>query len=161
MIISSKTSRSTSNVRRSEALVSRRGFLKRLTAGGVMLAARTVSLWGIVGLAMAATTTGCGSEVGFSLASPASDGLTLGTWGPILQLETHPMLMAVLPSGKVLMLPWAPERFDPPHGPVALWDPATGGSLTYPGSGIESGGTRLSAGWDSADGRRKHPRGRI
>ncbi|MHC4487589.1 MAG: twin-arginine translocation signal domain-containing protein, partial [Planctomycetota bacterium] len=57
MIISSKTSRSTSNVRRSEALVSRRGFLKRLTAGGVMLAARTVSLWGIVGLAMAATTT--------------------------------------------------------------------------------------------------------
>lgn len=117
MIISSKTSRSTSNVRRSEALVSRRGFLKRLTASGVMLAARTVSLWGIVGLAMAATTTGCGSEVGFSLASPASDGLTLGTWGPILQLETHPLVMVVLPSGKVLMLPWAPERFDPPHGP--------------------------------------------
>ncbi|MBW7992392.1 MAG: DUF1929 domain-containing protein, partial [Planctomycetes bacterium] len=69
-----------------------------------------------------------------------SYGLTLGTWGPILQLETHPVGMVVLPSGKVLMLPWAPERFDPPHGPIALWDPATGGSITYPGSGIEPGG---------------------
>ncbi len=38
MIVSDKPDQSTSNRRRSDALVSRRGFLKRLTAGGVMLA---------------------------------------------------------------------------------------------------------------------------
>ena len=123
---------------------------------------RAVSFRGIVCLAMAATTTACGSGDRFSLASPASDDLTLGRWGPSFPLWTPPLVMAVLPSGKVLMAPWAPERFDPPHGPVALWDPATGGSITYPGSGIETGGgTRLSAGWDSTDGRRRQATGRI
>lgn len=83
-----------------------------------------------------------------------------GSWGPVLELPTHPEQMAVLPSGKVLMWPWAPDRKTPPHGPLALWDPADGGSTTYPGSGIESAsglafqpdGILLSAGGDMPRG---------
>lgn len=83
-----------------------------------------------------------------------------GSWGSVLALPTHPEQMAVLPSGKVLMWPWAPERKTPPHGPVALWDPTDGSSITYPGAGMESAsglafqpdGVLLSAGGDMPSG---------
>ncbi len=75
-------------------------------------------------------------------------------------LPTHPEQMAVLPSGKVLMWPWAPERREPPHGPVALWDPVDGDARIYHGSGLESAsglafqpdGVLLSAGGDMPNG---------
>ena len=83
-----------------------------------------------------------------------------GSWSELFKLPTHPEQMAVLPSGKVLMWPWAPDRRTPPHGPLALWDPADGSSITYPGSGIESAsglafqpdGVLLSAGGDMPQG---------
>ncbi len=83
-----------------------------------------------------------------------------GEWGPVFELPTHPEQMAVLPSGKVLMWPWAPDRRTPPHGPLALWDPADGTSIAYPASGIESAsglafqpdGVLLSAGGDMPRG---------
>ena len=83
-----------------------------------------------------------------------------GSWGRLLELPTHPEQMAVLPSGKVLMWPWAPGRRNPPHGPVALWDPRDGSSTVYHGTGLESGsglafqsdGLLLSAGGDQPDG---------
>lgn len=91
---------------------------------------------------------------------PAPAGAAEGRWGAVLELPTHPEQMAVLPSGKVLMWPWAPDRRTPPHGPLALWDPADGSSTTYPGSGIESAsglafgpdGLLLSAGGDMPRG---------
>jgi hypothetical protein len=75
-------------------------------------------------------------------------------------MPTHPEQMVVLPSGKVLMWPWAPGRKTPPHGPLALWDPSDGSSTVYPNSGIESlsglafqpDGTLLSIGGDMPDG---------
>jgi hypothetical protein len=83
-----------------------------------------------------------------------------GSWSSPIELPTHPEQMAVLPSGKVLMWPWAPERRDPPHGPVALWDPADRSFVTFSGSGLESAsglafqpdGVLLSAGGDQPDG---------
>ena len=84
----------------------------------------------------------------------------MGSWGPVIELPTHPEQMAVLPSGKVLMWPWAPERRTPPHGPLALWDPEDGSATIYRGSGIESAsglafqpdGVLLSAGGDRPEG---------
>lgn len=83
-----------------------------------------------------------------------------GSWGPVFDLPTHPEQMAVLPSGKVLMWPWAPERREPPHGPLALWNPVDGSWKLYPGSGVESAsglayqadGVLLSAGGDMPRG---------
>lgn len=84
----------------------------------------------------------------------------MGSWGVVIELPTHPEQMAVLPSGKVLMWPWAPERRTPPHGPLALWSPEDGRATIYRGSGIESAsglafqpdGVLLSAGGDLPDG---------
>jgi galactose oxidase len=61
-----------------------------------------------------------------------------GMWDQPFSLPTHPEQMAVLPSGKVLMWPWAPERRTPRHGPLALWNPQDGSSEAFRGSGIES-----------------------
>lgn len=94
---------------------------------------------------------------------PADDGSAarrIGSWGPVIELPTHPEQMVVLPSGKVLMWPWAPERRTPPHGPLVLWKPEDGSSTIYRGSGIESAsglafqpdGVLLSAGGDLPDG---------
>lgn len=94
---------------------------------------------------------------------PVDDGSAarqMGSWGPVVELPTHPEQMAVLPSGKVLMWPWAPERRTPPHGPLALWNPESGSSAIYRGSGVESAsglafqpdGVLLSAGGDLPDG---------
>lgn len=66
MIISDKPDQSTSNGRCSDALVSRHGFLKRLTAGGVMLAAPTF---------VASSTLGLGKAVA------ASERITVGAIG--------------------------------------------------------------------------------
>ena len=83
-----------------------------------------------------------------------------GHWGPVIQLPTHPEQMVTLPSGKVLMWPWAPGRREPRHGPVVLWNPVDGSSLVYGHTGLESAsglafqpnGVLLSAGGDKPRG---------
>ena len=66
MIESDKSNQSRSNGRRSDASVSRRGFLKRLTAGGVMLAAPTFV---------------SSSALGLGKAVAASERITVGAIG--------------------------------------------------------------------------------
>ena len=103
-----------------------------------------------------------GEALGQDRRVDADDSLLIdgGSWGPVFDLPTHPEQMAVLPSGKVLMWPWAPERREPPHGPLALWDPVDGSWTIYFGSGVESAsglvfqpdGVLLSAGGDMPKG---------
>lgn len=92
--------------------------------------------------------------------NPTGEAGGPGRWGPVLELPTHPEQMVVLPSGKVLMWPWAPDRKSPPHGPPALWNPSDGSSTIYRESGVESAsglafqpdGVLLSAGGDLPSG---------
>lgn len=117
-------------------------------------AGQVPALSALLGLVLAG---GCQGE-----AAPTAghEARAAGRWGPVIQLPTHPEQMATLPSGKVLMWPWAPGRREPRHGPVALWNPADGSSKIYPESGLESAsglafqpdGTLLSAGGDRPRG---------
>jgi hypothetical protein len=111
-------------------------------------------------VALVSLAAGCRGPLGEHEVAGGPRAGGLGSWGPVLELPTHPEQMAVLPSGKVLMWPWAPERKSPPHGPVALWDPSDGSFESYPGSGVESAsglafqpdGTLVIAGGDAPEG---------
>lgn len=111
-------------------------------------------------LLLALTLPAAGCEQDHRAGADAPTDFGEGFWTPVFELPTHPEQMAVLPSGKVLMWPWAPERRDPPHGPVALWNSQNGSSTVYPSSGLESAsglafqpdGVLLSAGGDMPNG---------